>query len=373
MLKVWVGLLSLLCHASVLAHAMPQSLVVLNFESDLVQVQARVPVDRLQMAHALPAGLAVNKVLPTHKAALMAYALEHVRPRSFDGSLWQVDVTDITLVSDPLQPDLLFSLRMKPQQGHSVRQLQFVDDMVMHEVVSHKILVAVGHDWGTGQLSDVPQLMGEIHFGRPYVEVSRAEARDSAGWWAAVKLGAEHIAGGFDHLLFLVVLMVPAPLRAIDGRWAARASFGRAMKTLALTVSCFTLGHSLSLIVGGLTEFRVPNQPVEALIAGSILVSCLHAWRPLLAGREYWVAAGFGVIHGMAFASTLNDLGLHGGPKVLALLGFNVGIELMQLVVVAAVLPMLFAMARWRHGRTARHVLIGSSSALALLWLGQRL
>jgi HupE / UreJ protein len=374
---IWFVLWGALFAPGLHAHALPQSLLVLNIEQNHVLAEVRVPLDRLQMAHALPAGVGAPGVLPAYQAQLAAYALAHVRPQTLQGQAWSVAVERMAMAPAPAallpaQVDVLFTLRMTPPPQASLRHWRLIDDMVSHEVVTHKILVALGHDWRQGRLSGEPQLIGTIQFGQPYIDIDVADQGHAAGWWAAVVLGAHHIAEGFDHLLFLVVLMIPAPLRVVGRRWGSKSTMRQAVTKVLLIVSSFTLGHSISLMIGGLTAIRFPVQPVEVLIAASILVSCMHAWRPVLAGREYAVAGVFGLIHGMAFASTLTELGLHGLPKVVALLGFNLGIELMQLLLVAAVLPCLFVLARWRFGAPARHALIGASSIMALTWLVQR-
>ena len=142
-----------------------------------------------------------------------------------------------------------------------------------------------------------------------------------------------HIAEGTDHLLFLLVLLLPAPLLLTKGRrWGGFGGVGYSLRRLLLIVTAFTLGHSFTLLLGALGWVRLPSQPVEVLIAVSILVSAGHAVRPLFPGREAWVAAGFGLVHGLAFASTLANLHLEAGPMALSILGFNLGIELMQLL-----------------------------------------
>jgi hypothetical protein len=137
-------------------------------------------------------------------------------------------------------------------------------------------------------------------------------------------------------------------------------------------VSCFTLGHSLSLAVGALSEVSWPQRPIEILVALSILVSAAHAWRPMVAGRVPLIATGFGMIHGLAFAGTLLELQLHGASKAMALLGFNLGIELMQLVVVALALPLIWWLARTRHQQLIRQALALGASLMAAFWLIQR-
>ena len=93
---------------------------------------------------------------------------------------------------------------------------------------------------------------------------------------------------------------------------------------------------------------HVPSRPVEALIALSILVSAIHALRPIFPGREAWIASFFGLIHGLAFATTLDRLGLSRWDRVVGILAFNLGIEAMQLLVVALILPSLLLLSRTR-------------------------
>jgi hydrogenase/urease accessory protein HupE len=141
---------------------------------------------------------------------------------------------------------------------------------------------------------------------------------------------------------------------------------------IARTTLAFTLGHSITLALGAL-GVPVPQQAVEVLIAVSILVAAVHAVRPLFAGREALVAGGFGLVHGLAFSATLRDLDLSGARLVLSLLGFNLGIELMQLVVVALVLPPLVLLARatrYREGPTVAATLVGVA---AVGWVLARL
>jgi hypothetical protein len=140
-----------------------------------------------------------------------------------------------------------------------------------------------------------------------------------------------------------------------------------------LIVTAFTAGHSLTLLLGSLGWVRLPAQPVEVLIALSILVSAAHTVRPLFPGREAWVAAGFGLVHGLAFASTLANLRLDAGPMALSILGFNLGIELMQLVVIGLTIPWLMLLSRTPAYRLVR--LSGASLAAlaAIAWVVERI
>ena len=104
--------------------------------------------------------------------------------------------------------------------------------------------------------------------------------------------------------------------------------------------------HIVNIRAAATGVLRLPQQPVEVLIAASILVSAIHAVRPIFPGRESFVAGGFGLVHGLAFATMIAGLGADTWQTARIILGFNVGIELMQLGIVVAVMPWLLAMAR---------------------------
>ncbi len=168
------------------------------------------------------------------------------------------------------------------------------------------------------------------------------------GFASIFRLGMRHIAEGTDHLLFLLALLLPAPLMVIGSRWAGFAGRRHSLLRILKVVTAFTVGHSLTLALAALGLVQVPSRPIEVLIAVSILVSAVHALRPLFPGREAGIAAFFGLIHGLAFATTFGELGLGRWERVTGILAFNLGIETMQLIVVAATMPSLVLMSRTR-------------------------
>jgi hypothetical protein len=199
------------------------------------------------------------------------------------------------------------------------------------------------------------------------------------GWTGAVgfasifRLGMRHIAEGTDHLLFLLALLLPAPLLIIGSRWAGFAGVRLSLLRILKVVTAFTAGHSITLALAALGLLRVPTRPIEVLIAVSILVSAVHALRPLFPGREAAIAAFFGLIHGLAFASTLGELGLNRWQRVASILGFNLGIETMQLIVVAAVMPSLVLISRTRAYPLLRIASALFAAFASLGWIAQRL
>ena len=182
-----------------------------------------------------------------------------------------------------------------------------------------------------------------------------------------------HIAEGTDHLLFLLVLLLPAPLLVICGQWMGYTDVRQCLVQIGKVVTAFTAGHSVTLAAGALNLVHVPGRPVEVLVAASILVSAGHALRPLFPGREAVIAGSFGLIQGMAFATTLAGFGLSRWERVAAILGFNLGIEAMQLVVVAAALPSLILLSRTGLYGAIRIIGAGVAGVAAAAWIAQRL
>jgi hypothetical protein len=194
-----------------------------------------------------------------------------------------------------------------------------------------------------------------------YVQSGVTAGTASLGWWRRVRgwmsaagfgslfrLGMRHIGEGTDHLLFLLALLLPAPLMVSGSRWAGFAGVRSSVLRILKIVTAFTIGHSISLALAAFGIVRVPGRPIEVLIAVSILVSAIHALRPLFPGKEARIAAFFGLIHGLAFAATLTELGLGRWERVGGIMAFNLGIETMQMVVVAATMPSLVLMSRTR-------------------------
>ena len=195
----------------------------------------------------------------------------------------------------------------------------------------------------------------------------------AAGFSSLFRLGMHHIAEGTDHLLFLFTLLLPAPLLAAPARWAGPAATRSALGRTLRVVTAFTLGHSLTLALAALGLVSVPSRPIEVLIAISILVSAIHALRPLFPGREAIIAALFGLVHGLAFAATLSHWGLGWWPRVGGLLAFNLGIETMQLLLVAILLPSLLLLSRTRAYPWLRLPGALLAAAAATGWLVERL
>jgi hypothetical protein len=185
--------------------------------------------------------------------------------------------------------------------------------------------------------------------------------------------GVWHIWLGFDHILFLLSLLLPAVLMRRNGTWVPAAVFRIAFMDTVKVVTAFTAAHSITLSLATLGVISPNARWVESGIALSVVLAAINNVIPLV-NHGRWVAAfGFGLIHGLGFASALKDLGLPTGSLALSLFGFNVGVELGQLVIVGGFLPLAFAL---RETRAYRRVLMGGGSAviaaIATVWFIER-
>jgi len=180
--------------------------------------------------------------------------------------------------------------------------------------------------------------------------------------------------GTFNLIAFLLSLLLPAALLRQHGEWLPAEGFRRVVTQVLGIVTAFTLAHSLTLSLAALGWVTPASRWVEPAIAISVLLAAINNVRPLITRRAWVVGFGFGLIHGFGFAGALGELGLPTTTRLLALVGFNVGVELGQLVVVCAVLPGLFLLrrARWYAG-TAMPLLSLAICAVAATWLWQRL
>jgi len=182
----------------------------------------------------------------------------------------------------------------------------------------------------------------------------------SGAWEVAatyLRLGIEHILFGFDHLLFVLVLVI------LIGDW----------RRVALTVTAFTLAHSLTLSLAAFDVIRLPGRLTESVIAASIIVAALNNVFPRVTEGRWRIAFAFGLLHGFGFASVLAEMGLPKGARLVSLIAFNLGVETGQLAVVLAVMPLAYLLRSTTFYR--RGVMPWGSSAiaaLALVWFMQR-
>ena len=185
--------------------------------------------------------------------------------------------------------------------------------------------------------------------------------------------GVGHIWTGYDHILFLLSLLLPAVLVPGGRLWEPSEGFHAAFIDVLKIVTAFTVAHSLTLSLATLDVVSLPARISESAIALSVVLAALNNLFPIIRGNRWIVAFCFGLVHGFGFASVLTDLSLPKSTLAVALVGFNLGVEIGQIAIVGAFLPLAYVLRRTWFYRGA--VLVGGSSAIVLVaaaWFVER-
>ena len=364
-------LLVLVAPCSAWGHPMPNSSVVLRIHRAEIQVELTLPLAELAIGWDKPLPPDAGRTVREHGESLKDYILNHLHATTPDGRPWTIAVLEMIPVEEQ-SPDVRVSLSMTPPTGGPVDRLTFSYDVIFHRLVTHNAVVTLAGDWGHGVLGDEPVLLGTMRDTNAELTIDRSGGTWSRGFAAMFRLGVRHIAEGTDHLLFLLALILPAPLVATGGRWRGPVGASMAFRRIIKVVTAFTLGHSITLVLGAMGGVHLPGAVVEPAIALSILVAAIHALLPVFRGKEVAIAGGFGLVHGLAFASTLTGLGFDPWTLVSSVLGFNLGIEAFQVFILLLVMPCLVTLARNRIYVPIRSAGATITGIAATAWIAER-
>lgn len=202
------------------------------------------------------------------------------------------------------------------------------------------------------------------------------EPAQPSSWNSFVRFvgeGVWHVLIGYDHIAFVLLLLLPSVMRPVDGKWQGAQGLRQISRDLVTIITAFTIAHSITLALAVTGTVKLPTQPIEVAIAASIAVTGGLNLMPRLSRLRLPLAFGFGFVHGFGFANALGEIDAAGSSLLPLLAGFNIGVELAQLGIVAVVLPLIYAMrtTRWY----ANGVLPLGSCALGmagLVWMLQR-
>lgn len=203
------------------------------------------------------------------------------------------------------------------------------------------------------------------------------EPAEVSAWRSFVRFvgeGVWHVWIGYDHIAFVLLLLLPAVLRPVDGRWQGASRLRQVAGDIVTIITAFTLAHSITLALAVTGTVRLPSKPIEIAIAASIAAAAALNLLPRYARWRLAVAFGFGFVHGFGFANALAEIDAAGVRLLPLLAGFNIGVEIAQLSIVGAVLPLIYA-ARGTRWYAAGAMPLGSCAlgAAGLVWLVQRL
>ena len=256
-------------------------------------------------------------------------------------------------------------LHFQAQCVKPIDTLEISDHFLFDRDAQHKSLISVtSGDYSQSAIlsTDLRHITLSVHapsFMRQFREFTRQ--------------GALHIWFGFDHLVFIIAMLLPLAWVYQNGVRRSDAAFNVVFRQSVTMVTSFTLAHSITLALAMGDMVHVRSRIVESLIALTIMISCMHNIWPFLKQRLWAITFVFGLIHGLGFATTVSELGLNAQSRWIALLGFNTGVELGQLAIVAMLLPIFYTI---REHPAYRIVVVRGGSWLifvvASIWFVQR-
>jgi hypothetical protein len=274
---------------------------------------------------------------------LQDYFLEHVS--IFDGEReLSIEYTTHDLLNAEggyvLMPFTLGGLDRVPDT------LTFEYAVLFDEDPDHHGFLLVEHNWATGTFANENQVSLVFTPDSRRQDFDLTSSGRMRGFMALVHLGAEHMILGLDHVFFLLALLLPVALRREKNTWQPIETVQPVLWNVLVIVTAFAAAHLVALFLGALGLLRLPEALVETVIAGSTTLAALNLLFPIFCGRVWWIVFGLSLFHGMGFAGALMGLGAVDDHLGLSVLGFNLGIEIGQLLIVAVVVPVLYAVRR---------------------------
>lgn len=296
------------------------------------------------------------------RSAIEAHALSHLK-MSADNNEIQLRLSDLMIAR---HSDGAYAALMIETDGPGdVEQIDVKYSLFFDVDPTHRGLVLFSNDVATSTYVLSPS--------EPAAQIKTADTNVLHALMDFIREGVWHIWIGFDHILFLISLLLPAVFLRKENNWEAVETFWPACKTVLKIVTLFTVAHSITLWLAVMEYVNLPSGFVEATIAFSIIVTAVLNLYPAMKLPTWLIAFGFGLIHGFGFANVLVDLGLSSMTLAVSLFGFNVGVELGQIAIVAVFLPIAFLIRDTRFYRKV--VFIGGSiliAVIAIIWFAER-
>jgi hypothetical protein len=333
MQRLLIIALALLCNATAWAHKASDSYLVVDAKGSTVAVQWDIALRDIDFAIGLDAdgnGEITWGELRSRQSQLGAWALSNLDIQR--GGACALELTELQV--DEHTDGGYAVLRMAGTCPAASGELELGYRLLFDLDNLHRGLLRVSVD-GATHTAVLSPTSGVMRWGAQ--AVSRVEQ-----FRQYLVEGVWHIWIGFDHILFLISLLLPSVLVYKSKRWRGVAHFGDAGREVLWVVTSFTAAHSITLSLAALGLISLPSRLVESAIALSVVLAAANNLWPVVAHRRWVVAFCFGLIHGFGFASVLAELGLPTDALALSLVGFNLGVEVGQLAIVAAFLPVAY-------------------------------
>ncbi len=364
------------------AHSVDEAVLYLSVSDEAMAGRVEMPVVTIREVFGLELegdGDELIAEIEPELATLQAYADEHLSI-SADGREYAIEFTGLGLLAEgeaeqrenfvQLEFDVLgyeASGEPEPFNGEVPRTFDVTFDPFFDDLDGRSAVLLIENDVEAGVFENEESVLVTFD---PDTR-SRTIELDNASAWAnftaSVGLGIDHIKTGPDHVLFVLVLLLPSVL-AFAGRWKPQTSFTGSLWRVLKIATMFTIAHSITFTLAGLGILPLPpSKLIESVIAISIALAALHNLRPIFPNNEWALAFGFGLFHGMGFASLVQGLDVSRGTQLVSLLGRNVGIEIGQAAVILGGFTALFLL---RRTRFYMPLFQGASVAMAVISLG---
>jgi hypothetical protein len=299
--------------------------------------------------------------LREHHAAIAAYALARLR---IDADAAACSLRPLAHLVDSLSDGAYEVLRFAADCPQQRRTLTVAYHLLFDVDPLHRGLLSLTTAAGVQTVILSP--------GQPRVDLDVA-AGPRHNLLGFLVEGITHVWSGYDHVLFMAVMLLPAMLLRRDSRWQPAPKLVPALLDTFRIVTAFTLAHATALTLALFGYISLPSRLVESAVALSIVLTALDNFRAVLGERRWLLAFCFGLVHGSGYAGTLAGLALPAWSLAAALVGFNLGVEIAQLTVAVAVFPIGF-LVRHRRLYIGGVLPAGSAAAIAVsgLWFVER-
>lgn len=343
----------------VLAHAPNQSYIFLSvYESNGIVGRFELNVREINKVFNLnlPKNLTLEDIEP-HIENIRAYLFKN---SAFSSSLGthKIVFSDVGILPVGLGNYVQFNFELD-NDDLLPDHLEVYYNAVFEVDREHRGFLTVEYNWKAGIINNEAIISLDFTPSEPNDTLSLTESSVWKGFVAMVKQGVWHIWIGLDHILFLLALILPSVVRRKGNNvtpeseavsttnysfmgWEPVMKFKPAFLYIIKVITFFTLAHTITLTLASLELVNLPSKFVESIIALSIGLAAFHNIRPIFKGKDWIIAFVFGLFHGFGFASVLSDLGLANEFLTLSLLGFNIGVEIGQVLIIAMIFPILF-------------------------------
>ncbi|MGD1855941.1 MAG: HupE/UreJ family protein [Leptolyngbyaceae cyanobacterium] len=353
---VFAALACLLCIFSTslvpgaVAHGLGQSYIYFQVGEDSISTRVELPIkelnDVLELGFSGDEKVRSEDIEP-HLEGIKTYVNKHLSLDCAPDACRQ-EFRDYGFLNTTFAQFLLLNYDLSGFQ-ELPQSIDVAYDVILEQLPQHTNMLLIEENWRTGTFQNESEPL--IIFTKP----GQTQTLDltAGGLWqgfsAIVRLGVLHIISGVDHVLFLVALLLPSALRRQENAlWQPVGKFSTALTYLIKIATAFTLAHSITLCLAAFQIVQVPSRLVESAVAASIGLAALDIFYPIFRGRSWIIIFLFGLFHGFGFADVLTNLGLTSQHAALSLFGFNLGIEVGQLVIIAVIFPVLYFLRKQR-------------------------